>query len=130
MHKIQFEVRDSELDSQGVVNNANYFTYMEHARHKFGKEFGIDVIEMAKNNQNLFLISTTMEFKYSLKSGDIFYVESVLVPEGKIKIAFKQTIRKEDGTLIATGYNVCVCIDENNRRRPYIPEIIALQFKK
>lgn len=129
MHKIQFEVRDSELDAQGVVNNANYFIYMEHARHKFGKEMGIDVVEMAKKQQNFFLISTNIQFKHPLKSGDSFYVESELVREGKIKIAFKQTIRKEDGTLIATGYNVCVCIDENNRRRPYIPEIIAQQFR-
>ena len=128
MYKVNFEVRDSELDVQGVVNNTHYFTYMAHARHKYLHDIGIDFVEMAQNGQNLFLIAANLEFKHSLKSGDLFYIESTLVPEGKIRVAFKQEIRKDDGTLIATGYNICVCIDENNRRRPYIPELIAKQF--
>ena len=37
-YRIEFEVRDNEIDIQGVVNNANYFIYMAHARHKFLSE--------------------------------------------------------------------------------------------
>ena len=125
MHKVDFEVRDSELDTQGVVNNAYYFIYMAHARHKFVQDLGINFVEMAQAGQNLFLIGSNLEFKYPLKSGDHFMVESELIADGKIKFAFKQKILKHDGTLIATGYNLCVCIDENNRRKPYVPELIA-----
>ncbi|QGO66637.1 hypothetical protein Psal073_01594 [Piscirickettsia salmonis] len=31
----QSEVKDSELDAQAIVNNAVYFTYLEHTRHKY-----------------------------------------------------------------------------------------------
>jgi acyl-CoA thioester hydrolase len=125
MHTVDFEVRDSELDAQGVVNNAYYFIYMAHARHKYIAKLGIDFVEMAKQGQNLFLIASNLEFKQSLKSGENFTVTSELVPEGKIKFAFKQTIAKSDGSVVATGHNICVCIDETNRRRPYLPELIS-----
>ena len=118
------EVRDSELDAQSVVNNSYYFVYMAHARHKFVHKIGIDFVDMARNGQNLFLISSNIEFKQPLVSGDVFIVESTLVSEGKVKFAFQQKIVKKDGTLVASGYNICVCIDENNRRRPYLPEKI------
>jgi hypothetical protein len=42
---------------------------------------------------------------------------------------FVQKIIKNDDIIIATGYNVCVCIDENNRRRPYIPQQILSIIK-
>jgi acyl-CoA thioester hydrolase len=120
-----FEVRDNELDTQGVVNNANYFIYMAHARHKFAESINIDFVEMAQSNQNLFLISSHIDFKYPLKSGDKFFIETVIIPEGKIRFAFEQVVKKMDGTIVAKGLNICVCIDENNRRRPYLPKKIA-----
>lgn len=124
LYKLEFEVRDNELDMQGIVNNANYFVYFAHARHKFLKEIGISFSEMALANQNLVLVSTNIEFKRPLKAEDKFYVTCKLVPEGNIKFAFEQEIRKmEDDTLIAKSYNIGACIDGNNRNRPYLPEI-------
>ena len=123
MHQIEMEVRDNELDIQGVVNNANYFIYLAHARHKFIQELGIDFAQMAQNQQNMYLIESNIQFKGALRSQDIFSIKSKLVAEGKIKFAFAQTIHKADGTLIASAHNICVCMDEStHRKKPYVPQ--------
>lgn len=125
-YRVQFEVRDNEIDIQGVVNNANYFIYMAHTRHKFLQDIlNIDFIEMAKNNQNLFLIDANIEFKKPLLPNTKFYVTCKIVPEGRIKFAFEQEIRlSTDNTLIAKAINIGVCMD-GNKNRPYVPEFIT-----
>lgn len=129
-YRIEFEVRDNEIDIQGVVNNANYFIYMAHARHKFlQEELKIDFIEMAKANQNLFLINSTIEFKKPLLPNQKFYITCKLVPEGRIRFTFEQEIRlSSDNSFIAKGLNVGVCMD-GNKNRPYVPEAIVEYLK-
>ena len=34
-YELEFSVRDYECDLQGIVNNAVYQNYYEHARHQF-----------------------------------------------------------------------------------------------
>lgn len=125
-YRIELEVRDNEIDIQGVVNNANYFIYMAHARHQFLKdELKIDFIEMAKAGLNLFLINSNIEFKKPLLPNDKFYVTCKLVPEGKIRFAFEQEIRLSlSDALIAKGLNIGVCMDVN-KNRPCLPELIT-----
>ena len=125
-HRIELEVRDNEIDIQGVVNNANYFIYMAHSRHKFLEdELKINFIEMAKAKMNLFLINSHIEFKKPLLPNDKFYVTCKLVPEGKIRFAFEQEIRLvSSDVLIAKGINIGVCMDEN-KKRPCVPEAIG-----
>lgn len=127
VYKVEFEVRDNEIDIQGVVNNSNYFIYLAHARHKYAKQIGISFSKMAEEKQFLFLIESRIEFKKPLRSEDKFYVTCKLIPESTYKFAFEQEIRTiADNVLIAKSHNICVCIDGNNRNRPYIPESIRM----
>lgn len=129
MFKLEFEVRDNELDIQGIVNNANYFVYMAHARHKFLHEIGINFAEMAEAKQYLMLAKAVIEFKRSLKANDIFYVTCKVVPDGDDAFACEQEIRLvSNNKLMATGYFPAVCIDGNTKKR-YIPEKIRAGFQ-
>ncbi len=129
-HKTYFEVRDNEIDIQGVVNNANYFIYMAHSRHKFLQEvLSIDFIEMAKKNMNLFLIETNLQFKKALLPNSKFYVTCKMEAEGKIRFKFEQEIRLyANDILIARASNIGVCMDGNNNK-PCIPEEISKYLK-
>lgn len=130
MFKEFFEVRDNEIDIQGVVNNSNYLIYMAHARHKFLDEIGIDFSEMAKKNQLLFLTSSNIEFKKPLKPKDKFYVTCTILPTSKIKIFIEQEIRLTNtDELVAKAVNTAACINGNNNR-PYLPEEMKMFIEK
>ena len=134
MFRVDLEVRDNEIDIQGIVNNANYFIYMAHARHLYLHSINIDFAAMALDNQNLLLISSNIEFKRSLRPNDKFYVTCEMVAEGKIRVAFEQEVRRTEGDeLVVKARNIAVCMD-GNRNRPYVPEkikqVLATKIKE
>jgi acyl-CoA thioester hydrolase len=97
----EFIVRDYECDIQGVVNNANYQHYLEHARHEFLISKGIDF--SALHNEGIDLIVTRIEidYKFPLKSRDRFVVCLNIKKEGNVRLAFIQDIyRLPDEKLI------------------------------
>ena len=87
-----FEVRDYECDLQGIVNNAAYQNYLEHARHQFIKSRGLDFSEITKQGIQLVLIKAELEYKRSLQSGDHFYVQTRIERTSKLKLTFYQKV--------------------------------------
>lgn len=122
------EVRDTELDFQGIVGNANYFIYMQHARHKHLKAVGIDVTGMHLRGFDLVLVHTEIDFKASLKSGDEFIVSSKIEMMGKIRfVIIQQVIRKSDQKIVVTAKNIGTCISCSSGR-PVIPDELRIIF--
>ena len=89
---LEFVVRDYECDIQGVVNNANYLHYLEHARHEFLISKGVSFVDL--HNQGIDLIVTRVEidYKYPLRSLDKFIVRISIQREGNVRLVFVQDI--------------------------------------
>lgn len=101
---IDGEVRDNELDLQGIVNNSNYFVFMAHARHKHLKALGVDFAKTHNEGHDLVLAEATIKYRTPLKSGDEYTVTSKIVPQGKIRAIMEQeVIRKADNKVSAAG---------------------------
>lgn len=92
LHSVEFKVRDYECDLQGVVNNANYQHYLEHARHEFLISKGISFAQLHEDGLDLIVVKVEIEYKYPLKSRDRFLVTVDVKKEGNIRIAFYQEI--------------------------------------
>lgn len=110
------EVRDYECDLQGIVNNANFQHYLEHARHRFLKDNGIDFAEVTA--RGIFLIVTRIEIDYKspLKSGDRFRVSLNLERVSRIRFAFNQVIeRLDDGKLVIQAKVFTAAMNEKGR---------------
>lgn len=122
---IEMSVRDYELDMQGIVNNAVYQNYLEHARHEFLHYHGIDFADLTERGVILVVKSITMDFKNSLKSKDKFKVQVETVKDGHLKLVFKQTIVRLSDNKVALSANVAgVCLVNNRLVKPEtIPEI-------
>jgi len=99
--EVEFIVRDYECDVQGVVNNANYQHYLEHARHEFLISKGINFIDLHNEGIDLVVTRVEIDYKYPLRSRDRFVVKIVIRREGNARLVFIQDIyRLSDNKLI------------------------------
>jgi acyl-CoA thioester hydrolase len=118
---IQLAVRDYECDMQGVVNNAVYQNYLEHARHEFLKAHGIDFAALTRAGINLMVVRAELDYRGSLQSGDAFMVATRLARQSRLKFAFHQSItRQRDNKVMVVA--VIIGTGVNAQGRPYFPE--------
>jgi len=90
--KVELEVRDYECDIEGIVNNAVYMNYLEHARHLFLKNKGFDFAELTRIGIHLVVIRIEADYLYPLRSGDRFYVTARVERVSKLRFGFSQDI--------------------------------------
>jgi acyl-CoA thioester hydrolase len=101
---LEFSVRDYECDIQGVVNNANYQHYLEHARHEYLLSKGISFVKLHEEGIDLIVTKVEIDYKYPLRSMDRFIVTVDIQREGNVRLAFIQNIyRIPDKKLVAHG---------------------------
>jgi acyl-CoA thioester hydrolase len=91
-YSLEFLVRDYECDAQGVVNNANYQHYLEHARHEFLISKGVSFIKLHEDGIDLIVTKVEIDYKYPLKSRDRFVVKLNIKREGNARLLFNQDI--------------------------------------
>jgi acyl-CoA thioester hydrolase len=91
-YSLKFIVRDYECDLQGVVNNANYQHYLEHARHEFLISRGVSFFELHNEGIDLIVTKVEIEYKYPLRSRDEFTVSVKIQREGNARLLFIQEI--------------------------------------
>lgn len=110
--EIELAVRDYECDLQGIVNNAVYQNYLEHARHEYLKTRGLDFAEITQRGINLVVVRVELDYLRSLCSGDRFLVRLRAEQVSRLRFGFQQDIyRLPDETLvlkakiIGTGVN-------------------------
>eukprot|EP00798_Chlamydomonas_sp_ICE-L_P030805 gene30805-35836_t len=69
---LEMGVRDYELDQFGVVNNAVYANYFQHALHEGLERLGIDCDAYARANLGLAITDMRLSYKAPLRSKDKF----------------------------------------------------------
>lgn len=107
---LKLKVRDYECDLQGIVNNANYQHYLEHARHEFISTLGISFSKLHDDGVDFVVARLEMAFKTPLKSGDEFKVSVLMKKEG-IRWIFVQNIyRASDEKIVVKAKVDCVCL--------------------
>ncbi|MBB6501787.1 acyl-CoA thioesterase [Pedobacter cryoconitis] len=97
--EIQLKVRDYECDIQGIVNNAIYQSYLEHARHEYLQSKNISFKELTNNGILLMVSRIEMDFKKSLTSGDTFSVKLRIERQGLKLVFFEDIFRVSDQAL-------------------------------
>ncbi len=121
--QLDFEVRDYELDQYGVVNNAVYLNYLEHTRHAFLTEVGMDAAEVAASGKAIALSAIELRFRASLRSHDAFQVHLVLSElTGARAVLGQRILRLPEQELILEARAVAVFLDERGRPMRISPD--------
>lgn len=121
LHTLEFDVRDYECDLQGIVNNATYQNYLEHARLSFLRSINLDYAAFARDG--IYLIATRIEldFKTPLRPGDKFVVGTNLERVSRLRFAFVQDIlRLPDNVVVANARTTGAAISGTGR--PLVPK--------
>ncbi len=122
--QLEFQVRDYECDMQGHVNNAVYLNYLEHCRHEFIKELGLDFSELVRRGISLVVIRAEIDYKYSLRSGDRFMVGVILERVSPLRYRFIQDLYLLPEKKLALRARV-IGTGVNAKGRPHLPEEIS-----
>lgn len=120
---LEMHVRDYECDIQGIVNNGVYQNYLEHVRHQYLRQIGIDFAALAREGINLVVIRAELDYKFPLETGDSFVVGLNMRRESRLKFAFYQDIYLlPDKRLIMNAKIIGTAL--NQRGRPELPEAL------
>lgn len=123
---LDIDVRDYECDFQGIVNNAVYQNYLEHARHVYLKTRGMDVAALAGRGIILVVTRIEMDFLRPLRGGDRFRVSLRMERVSRLRFGFLQEIhRLPDGQPVLKARVIGTSMGRDGRPRRF-PEVEVL----
>ncbi|AIR66399.1 acyl-CoA thioesterase [Cedecea neteri] len=122
MFSKHYEVDESHIDFQGVVDGLYYPFYMEWTRHAYMREaLGIDIEEEFRQGKLYMVLEYSLRFRKSLQKGDSVEVTCQLERnEKRNRVNFTQQI-KVDGVVYAEATFVATCLANG---RPSMPEAV------
>lgn len=120
---LTMQVRDYECDMQGIVNNAVYQHYLEHARHCFLETRDLSFAELTRSGVIIVVARAELDYLQSLRAGEEFEVSVKATRPSRVRLVFHQEItRSEDGQACLRAQIITTAVNE--RGRPYFPEAL------
>lgn len=111
---LEIKVRDYELDSEGIVNNANYLHYLEYTRHEFCEEAGFSFKAMEEAALTPVVNRVEVDYKTPLKSGDVM-LSCLWIERKGVRFVFHQDIFNKATNKIAVSAVISTACIENGR---------------
>lgn len=123
--EMPIKVRDYEVDSQGIVNNANYQHYLEHTRHMFCEQAGVSFRDMHAAGIDPVVRRIEIDYLRPLGLGDSMVSRIALSRQGPMFV-FRQDIFTPEGEPVVHAMVDIVCL-ENGRltRGEHLAEAFA-----
>ena len=117
IYTLEIAVRDYELDSEGIVNNAVYLHYLELTRHEFCRSAGYSFGQMRADGIVPVLRRVEIDYKTPLCSGDVM-LSSLWVEKQGARFVFHQDIlNKLTGELAVRAVVSVVSLEDGRLSR-------------
>jgi len=119
-HKVQVNIRYSDIDMNNHVNNAVYFTYMENARTELLVN---ELVEYQKNNVVFIVSEASCKYKHPILLIDNVICELKFKLLTPLRIGVTYLFKNaETGALYAEGRTILVMVNDRTNKPVPIPE--------
>ncbi|MDR0801463.1 acyl-CoA thioesterase [Fluviicola sp.] len=109
-------VRFSETDAMGIVWHGNYLKFFEDAREQFGKDYGIEYLDVYEQGYFIPIVKSEISHKASIFYGEQALVNVILEQRDSAKIVFHyEVINNNTGQIAATGMTIQVFMFTTDR---------------
>lgn len=124
--ELPMKVRDYEVDSEGIVNNAVYLHYLEHTRHEFCEMAGFTFREMHARGIYPVLSRVEIDYKTPLRLGGSMVSKLALGRRGPLFVFFQDIYTPEGDVVVKARVDVATLVDGRLSRG----EVLFEKFKK
>lgn len=105
------KVRDYEVDSEGIVNNANYLHYLEHTRHEFCEFAGFSFRQMHASKIFPVVSHVEIDYRSSLGLGDSMISRLALQRKGPLFIFIQDIFSLDERPVVNAKVMVATLVD-------------------
>lgn len=125
-------VRFSETDAMGVVWHGNYLKFFEDAREQFGKDYGIEYLDVHAQGYFIPIVKSEISHKASIFYGEGALINVILEQHDSAKIVFRyEVINNATKQVAATGMTMQVFMFTSDRTLELIkPEFYSIWEEK
>ncbi|SFX18020.1 thioesterase-3 [Thermoactinomyces sp. DSM 45891] len=125
---IKIEVRPTEIDVMGHVNNAKYLEYMEWSREDWYNKVGLPFDVFTEMNVGTVSVNININYRKEAKLGQHLTISTEPLRKGKTSFVLKHEIYNQDGELVADAQVVSVTIDLSTRKSVLLPDALQTHF--
>jgi acyl-CoA thioester hydrolase len=116
-------VRLCDTDATGCVGPMTLLVLFEAARADSLRAIGLPYAEILARGLNALTVEAKLKNHGCARVEDVLFVHMRPVDVGRLRFTFTYDVRREsDGTLIATGETMHICLDSGNGQPARLPE--------
>ena len=109
--ELPMKVRDYEVDSEGIVNNAVYLHYLEHTRHEFCEWAGLSFRDMSAKGITPVLSRIEVDYRRPLRLGERFVSKLNMSRRGPIFLFLQDIFTPEGDLVVKAKVSIATIVD-------------------
>jgi thioesterase-3 len=125
---LPLEVRSTEIDVMGHVNNAKYLEYLEWGREEWYNRVKLPFDEFTSLGIGTVTVSIHIQYRKEATLGEKLLVVTKPLRCGNSSFVFFQEIYNEKKEVVADAEVISVTIDLQNRKSRPLPELLRRYF--
>ncbi|MDR6225947.1 acyl-CoA thioesterase [Desmospora profundinema] len=125
---IQIEVRPTEIDVMGHVNNAKYLEYMEWSREDWYNRSQLPFDVFTDMNVGTVTVNININYRKEARLGEKLTIFTRPIKKGRTSYVLEHEIVNDQGERVADAEVTSVTIDLEKRKSVPLPADLARQF--